>query len=226
MRVAQKLRNLSIFLALLSFIYSISPSSAANDLKEDYDNLFLFVTVISVVVAVGVIGIWIYFMQKFSESNTEVDRTPISHEAARKLEVTWTLVTIGIVIILMIVSYPFLFDLDSASTDLEANETIRVNAVEWDWSFVRINSTGHEVTTKNLILAAGFNYEFEVTSVGGFGFIHSFFVPDLNIKIDALPGVINSITIHISETGIYQILCAEYCGAGHSQMRDRTITVV
>ncbi len=217
MRVAYKLRNFTIFLAFLSFLYSISPTSAGNDLKEDYDQLFLFVTIISVIVAVGVIGMWIYFMQRFSESNSKTERTPISHETSRKLELTWTLVAIGIVIILMIVSYPVLFKLDQDTENLIADETIQVNAFEYGWQFVTQNATGHDVFNDRITIQADFNYKFEVTSTTSY--IHSFFVPDLNIKVDALPGSVNSITVHIGDPGVYDVVCAEYCGSGHSFMR-------
>lgn len=217
MRVAYKLRNFTIFLAFLSFLYSISPTSAEDDLKSDYDSLFLFVTIISVIVAVGVIGMWIYFMQKFSESNTETERTPISHETSRKLEVTWTVVAIAIVILLMIVSYPVLYDLDNDIANLEPDESIRVEAYEYGWWFVTINSTGDEVREHYLEIKAGFNYQFNVTSTSNF--IHSFFVPELGIKLDALPDHVNTITVHLSNPGSYDVICAEYCGSGHSLMR-------
>ena len=74
------------------------------------------------------------------------------------------------------------------------------------------------------ILDAGLNYKFIVTSKGNF--IHSFFVPDLRFKIDAIPGQNNTIVISISDPGIYDTLCAEYCGSGHSFMTESTITVV
>ncbi|MFV2014976.1 MAG: hypothetical protein ACC656_06090 [Candidatus Heimdallarchaeota archaeon] len=73
------------------------------------------------------------------------------------------------------------------------------------------------------MLTAGLNYQFIVTSKGSV--IHSFFVPELNIKLDAIPGVNNSIVVSIDDPGIYKITCAEYCGAGHSLMRFNSLDV-
>lgn len=220
MRVVQRLRKFTILFAILGFIYSISPSAAGNKLSDDYDNLFLIVTILSALVAILVVGLWVYFMKTFSENN-DVERVPLSHETTRKLELGWTLLAIVIVILLMIVSYPVLFDLD-ADADLEADRIVYVKAIEYSWKFSYQNST-LDYVDGDPILDAGFNYKFIVTSKGNF--IHSFFVPDLRFKLDAIPGENNTVVISISEPGTYDIVCAEYCGFGHSEMRDSTITV-
>jgi cytochrome c oxidase subunit 2 len=48
--------------------------------------------------------------------------------------------------------------------------------------------------------------------------IHSFHVPDLGLKQDALPGQYNHLRTKPTGTGTYQLYCAEYCGVGHSNM--------
>lgn len=48
--------------------------------------------------------------------------------------------------------------------------------------------------------------------------IHSFFVPSLGIKIDAIPGRINHASLYILREGSFYGQCAELCGAGHHQM--------
>ena len=55
--------------------------------------------------------------------------------------------------------------------------------------------------------------------------IHSFFVPSLRFKQDAVPGL--NIHMHFKPTviGEYEIACAELCGLGHSQMRSFLIAM-
>lgn len=48
--------------------------------------------------------------------------------------------------------------------------------------------------------------------------IHSFFVPALRLKQDALPGRYTEIWFEARQTGRFQVLCAEFCGTGHSAM--------
>jgi cytochrome c oxidase subunit 2 len=49
--------------------------------------------------------------------------------------------------------------------------------------------------------------------------IHSFFVPNLRLKQDAVPGRVIHVWFEATETGQYEIPCAELCGFGHSGMK-------
>lgn len=49
--------------------------------------------------------------------------------------------------------------------------------------------------------------------------IHSFFVPQLRIKQDAVPGLRSTILVMPTDTGTFEIACAELCGLGHYRMR-------
>jgi len=51
--------------------------------------------------------------------------------------------------------------------------------------------------------------------------IHSFFVPELRMKQDALPGMETRIHFRADKAGEYEIVCAELCGQGHHQMNAR-----
>ena len=49
--------------------------------------------------------------------------------------------------------------------------------------------------------------------------IHSFFLPNLRIKMDAVPGMVTSLYFQTTQPGTYDIACAEHCGFGHYRMR-------
>ncbi len=49
--------------------------------------------------------------------------------------------------------------------------------------------------------------------------IHSFFVPQLRLKQDAVPGLTIKVWFNATQTGVYEIACAELCGLGHYRMR-------
>ena len=55
--------------------------------------------------------------------------------------------------------------------------------------------------------------------------IHSFYVPQFRIKQDVLPGRYTQTWFQATQPGRYEILCAEYCGAGHSIMRGEVIVL-
>ncbi|HEY3451027.1 MAG TPA: cytochrome c oxidase subunit II [Myxococcales bacterium] len=55
--------------------------------------------------------------------------------------------------------------------------------------------------------------------------IHSFFVPAFRLKQDALPGRYTDAWFEARETGRFQVLCAEFCGSGHSLMRAEVVVL-
>jgi cytochrome c oxidase subunit II len=55
--------------------------------------------------------------------------------------------------------------------------------------------------------------------------IHSFYVPSFRLKQDVVPGRITTLQITATMAGTFDILCAEYCGTGHSRMRGHVIAM-
>jgi len=54
--------------------------------------------------------------------------------------------------------------------------------------------------------------------VGSADVIHSWTVPSLGVKVDAIPGRLNQLRFHISHSGVFYGQCSEICGANHSFM--------
>ena len=55
--------------------------------------------------------------------------------------------------------------------------------------------------------------------------IHSFWVPSLAGKMDAIPGRVNRLVLEPTKPGIYNGVCAEFCGDAHAQMGFRVVAV-
>lgn len=53
--------------------------------------------------------------------------------------------------------------------------------------------------------------------------IHNFYVPEMRAKMDLVPGQVSYIWFTPTKTGAFEILCAELCGVGHSQMRGTVV---
>ncbi|WP_424019123.1 cytochrome c oxidase subunit II [Halorientalis pallida] len=70
-------------------------------------------------------------------------------------------------------------------------------------------------STNTLVMPKDENVRLNITSRD---WLHAFHVPDLGLKMDALPGQSNYIVTRPTSTGEYQLYCAEYCGVGHSGM--------
>ncbi|KQT46146.1 hypothetical protein ASG47_12340 [Devosia sp. Leaf420] len=90
---------------------------------------------------------------------------------------------------------------------------IEVTAERWQWRFGYPNGTTSEEQVVHI--PAGQPVDFAVTSAD---VIHSFWIPRLGGKIDAIPGHTNLIRLEADERGTYWGQCAEYCGEGHDIM--------
>lgn len=97
-----------------------------------------------------------------------------------------------------------------------AGPVLRVEAVgrQWQWEF-RYPEGGGGAATDRLYLPAGRPVDVHVSSRD---VIHSFWLPRLAGKIDAVPGHVTVIRLLAREPGLFGGLCAEFCGRGHAGM--------
>jgi cytochrome c oxidase subunit 2 len=92
--------------------------------------------------------------------------------------------------------------------------TVRVIAHQWFWEF---RYPGGAVTANELHIPV----KTKVNVVGTTGdVIHSFWVPELNRKIDLIPGRTNRVTLQAARTGVFRGQCAEFCGLQHANMAE------
>lgn len=93
---------------------------------------------------------------------------------------------------------------------------VDVEARRWHWTFTYANAPGGSVVSTNVMhIPAGATVELRVTSAD---VIHSFWVPRLAGKIDAIPGHNTTLTLSAPQPGVYRGVCAEFCGTGHTTM--------
>lgn len=93
--------------------------------------------------------------------------------------------------------------------------TVTATAQQWRWQFTRQSAGGSVSRADILDIPAGQTIAVMVVSTD---VIHSFWVPRLAGKIDAIPGMSNRILIRADVPGRYGGVCAEFCGVGHTGM--------
>ncbi len=106
----------------------------------------------------------------------------------------------------------------------EPDTTIRVVGQQWAWSFVHpgpdnLLDTGDDIkTVDDLHVPVGkvVHFELEARDV-----LHSFSVPVFRLKQDAIPGRTIKGWFEATDTGVFDIQCAEICGIGHGIMAGR-----
>lgn len=133
------------------------------------------------------------------------------------IEVLWTAIPVILLIILAIPTVSTTFSLAKEPPE-EDSIRVKVTAYQYWWMFeypdlgIRTSQELHIPVGKKVFL------ELESKDV-----IHSFWVPNLGGKTDAIPGKTNTMTLDAKEPGVYEGRCAELCGAGHALMNFRVI---
>ncbi len=187
----------------------------ASTVAKATDDLFNFITVISVISFVGVIGAVLYFITKYNRKHSDPEKTPYieGHPVAE-----------GAIMVVLFVLVMVMFAwgwIDYVKQRHVVENSIEINVVgrQWLWN---IEYTNGRRLTNELTVPKGQPVKLIMSSVD---VLHSFFIPDFRIKQDVVPGSYQYLPFTATQTGTFQVYCAEYCGTSHSGMLA-TITVV
>jgi len=208
--------------ALLAFAAEpVAAQPSASTTVEQIWNLNMNLLYVAIPITVLVEGILIYTVWRFRNQEE-----PLPTMENRRLEITWTVATAVILLFVGVASYqvmasPFVTAESTNQADLQTEEVehIQVEAYRYGWTFYYNGSSFDQEadvsSTGTLRLPANQEVNLRVTSTD---WLHAFHVPSLGLKADAFPGQYNRLRTVPTETGSYQLYCAEYCGSGHSQM--------
>jgi cytochrome c oxidase subunit II len=171
--------------------------------------VYWFATVIAIVVFSVVAAVLIYEVWKFRAPPDDWSDGPPTH-GHTALEIVWTAIPAVLVTAISIVSAIVLAKDGEAGTN---PVKIDVVAQQFAWEFTYSNGK----TYGYLTLPEGRHAKLDITSKD---VIHSFWVPQLSQKQDAVPGEHNSIVVTPTRLGTFPVICTELCGLGHSVMRS------
>jgi cytochrome c oxidase subunit 2 len=141
------------------------------------------------------------------------------------LEFTWTVIPALILLTIFIVSVfqlPFL-----RHTPSEAADAMHIHIVgrQWAWSFEYPgkNAKGQTIRTFGaLTIPAGQVVNLDIDSVD---VIHSWSVPNLSGRLDAIPGMQNHTWVLADHPGTYYGQCTEFCGLSHAAMTAKVVAL-
>jgi cytochrome c oxidase subunit 2 len=202
--------------------------------KSIYD-LHMVILGICTVIGVGVFGVMFYSIIYHRKSKGAV--AAHFHEST-KVEIAWTVVPFFILIAMAVPATSTLLEVynnDDAELD------ILVTGFQWKWKYEYIDENGQNVTffsnlrtpqseihnsepkgeyyllevDEPLVIPVDTKVRFLIT---GNDVIHSWWVPELAVKRDAIPGFINEAWTKVPTVGVYRGQCAELCGKDHGFM--------
>lgn len=166
--------------------------------------MFLF----SSVVIIGVICLWWRAMRR--------DGTATPQEQLQKKQNSWVVwggIALPTVAITLLLAFSIPIGHNMLPYEGEDVLTIEIEARQWYW---QVHYPDLDLTLVDEIhIPVDTPVNFHITSED---VIHSFWVPRLGGKIDAIPGRTNRLRLEASESGSFQGQCAEYCGVAHTYM--------
>lgn len=211
---------------------SINMPRGVTEISHKVYQLHMVILWICVVIGVIVFGLMLYAIIFHRRSR---GHKAIQFHEHTTLEIFWTIIPLLILIAMAVPATKTIFEMDDIA---DADLTIKVTGFMWRWHYEYVGynvafmsdlSTPYEQIinrdTKDehylrevnnpLVLPINKKIRFLMT---GNDVIHSWWVPDLAVKKDAIPGFINETWTRINTVGVYRGQCAELCGARHGFM--------
>jgi cytochrome c oxidase subunit 2 len=186
----------------------------ASTLAPRVDALFFFLLAVSVFFAVLIFTLLLYFAVKYRR-RSDRDR-PRLIEGGLLLEVIWTVVPLGLTVVMFAWGALLFAEIRTAPADaLE----LHVFGNQWMW---KIQHPSGQREINELHVPVGRPVKLTMTSED---VIHSFFVPAFRVKNDVLPGRYSTVWFEATAPGEYRLFCAEYCGTQHSGMFGRVVVL-
>lgn len=178
--------------------------------------VFIIAGVIFVLVMGGVFAIVLKYRDK-GDDDVEI---PTQLHGKTALEIGWTIAPAAILAVVAVLTVFTIVDLNETEDDALK---VEVFGQQWWWGYrYDVNDNGRFddpediVTATELVIPTGREVDLTITSND---VIHSFWIPALNGKRDAVPGMLTSWKLEAPEPGAYRGQCTEYCGLSHANMR-------
>jgi cytochrome c oxidase subunit 2 len=205
--------------------------------SRDIYSLHMQILIVCAVIAAGVYAAMVYAIVRFRKSAGAV---PAKFSHSTLAEIIWTVIPCVILIAMAVPAAETLVRLeDTRNSEL----TIKVTGYQWQWQYDYIdhgvaffsmldresnvtrqpNSGRDPFSVDNYLLEVNQRVVVPVDTkvrllVTAADVLHAWWVPDLGVKKDAIPGFINETWFEATETGVFRGQCAELCGMDHGFM--------
>ena len=215
--------------------YALNMTPGVTDISRKVYDLHMLIFYICCAIAVVVFGAMFYSILRHRKSQ---GHQPATFHESTAVEVVWTIVPF---LILVGMAVPAAKTLIAMENTADADLTVKITGYQWKWRYDYLDGDAAGVgffsnlatpraqienrdakgehylleVDNPLVLPVGKKVRFLLTAND---VIHAWWVPDLAIKKDAIPGFINEVWTEIKEPGVYRGQCAELCGKDHGFM--------
>jgi cytochrome c oxidase subunit 2 len=189
------------------------------DTTEEVDGIFKFMAVFGSAITVYVTGYVFYFAIVFRRRPGEAASTVgVQIHDAPKLELWWTIIPTLLLVVLVVISIGEWFKMQfPASAPALTLETVG-HQFNWEYRYPGVQASTY--SPEPLHLPVGKQVRILITSGD---VLHSFWLPKFRLKLDAVPGLVQTMNFTPTQIGTYDIVCAEFCGVNHSVMQGTLV---
>jgi len=214
----------------LPFNYELGFQPSNSTVMDQIENFHIELLYIITAVCLFVLALLVYISFKFRSG---ANPTPSKVHHNTLLEVAWTIIPVIILVVIAVPSFRLLY---FEATIPKADVTIKAIGKQWFWTyeysganagftFDSLGLSDADAAKANEprllgvdnVVVVPVNKVVEVITTGA-DVIHSWALPQMGVKMDAVPGRLNHTWFKADRTGIYYGECSELCGARHAFM--------
>jgi cytochrome c oxidase subunit II len=222
----------------------ILPEAGPSKNAQDIQTLYGIILVLAIIVFVGVEGVLFYCLFRY---RARKGRVAAQIHGNTRLEIGWTVGAAVILVFLTIATFVMLpgiknpapSDIDGNGNPVAANAAfaatdqgsppegdvmnIKVDGQQYVWQYTYPDNGDQKVFAyTDMYVPVGMTVTLDISSND---LQHSWWIPDLGGKADALPGYVNKTWFKVTEPGEFKGQCAELCGRNHANMYARVIAL-
>ncbi len=200
----------------------LAPNASANGplaFGAKVDRLFFVILFITGGVFLITEAAMVFVLWKYPQS---VRKTAHYTHGSKTLELVWTIIPLILLVYLTVDQMGTWAEIKFQSNRPEVRTHAEVSAMQFHWDVRYPGSDGkigteddlHGVNDLHVVKDTRVLINLKTKDV-----LHSFFLPEMRIKQDAVPGLTIPVWFDADSAGTYDLVCAELCGWGHYKMR-------
>ena len=203
-------------MAVSSLLAQFAPVAPESPNAEGIRDSWLFVSIFVFAIFLLVEGLLVAFIWKYRRQKRHRFEDAAQVHGATKLELAWTagpVVVLFLIAAFVFIELPGIKDVPEAAAGEEQLE-VKVSGRQFYWEYEYPNGV---IAVDQMVAPAGVAVRLEVSAPDA-DVIHSWWIPSLGGKIDAIPGITTETWFQADDEGTYSGQCAELCGLEHARM--------
>jgi cytochrome c oxidase subunit 2 len=230
--------GLAAVLCVLAFLYAPfspdwwvpvagSPPHVISAFGREIDSLFLIILVITGIVFIGTQIVFVWASYRFADERDAQGR-PVRQaqyfHGSQRLEVIWTIIPAAILVFIALYQMGTWASIKFRSAAPRVPALAEITARQFQWVIRYPGPDGKLNTRDDLFTENDLHFVKNhqvLIYLKSSDVLHSFYLPILRIKQDAVPGMTIPVWFDSDTAGQFELVCAELCGWGHYKMRGR-----